>query len=95
MVLYNHGKRKESCSDIRKVVFYMMYTTTEMITMVNGLLDEICQIFGLENDETIKFATLCEDFINNIDKKNEIDLCEIFIAHHMAKVRYAEEINEE
>ena len=29
---------------------------------------------------------------NNIDKKNEIDLCEIFIAHHMAKVRYAEEI---
>lgn len=95
MVLYNHGKRKESCSDIRKVVFYMMYTTTEMITMVNGLLDEICQIFGLENEETIKFATLCEDFINNIDKKNEIDLCEIFIAHHMAKVRYAEEINEE
>ena len=73
----------------------MMYTTTEMITMVNGLLDEICQTFGLENEETIKFATLCEDFINNIDNKNEIDLCEIFIAHHMAKVRYAEEINEE
>ena len=95
MVLYNHGKRKENCSDIRKVVFYMMYTTTEMITMVNGLLDEICQTFGLENEETIKFATLCEDFINNIDNKNEIDLCEIFIAHHMAKVRYAEEINEE
>ena len=95
MVLYNHGKRKESCSDIRKVVFYMMYTTTEMITMVNGLLDEICQTFGLENEETIKFATLCENFINNIDNKNEIDLCEIFIAHHMAKVRYAKEINEE
>ena len=94
MVLYNHGKQK-SYSDIRKVVYYMMYTTKEMITMVNELLDEICQIFGLENDETIKFATLCEDFISNIDKKNEIDLCEIFIAHHMAKVRYAEEINEE
>ena len=73
----------------------MMYTTTEMITMVNELLDEICQIFGLENEETIKFATLCEDFINNIDNKNEIDLCEIFIAHHMAKVRYTKEINEE
>ena len=73
----------------------MMYTTKEMITMVNELLDEICQIFGLENDETIKFATLCEDFINNIDNKNEIDLCEIFIAHHVARVRYAEEINEE
>lgn len=73
----------------------MMYTTKEMIAMVNGLLDEICQIFGLENEETIKFATLCENFINNIDNKNEIDLCEIFIAHHMAKVRYAEEINEE
>ena len=73
----------------------MMYTTKEMIAMVTKLLDEVCQIFGLEHDETIKFATLCEDFINNIDKKNEIDLCEIFIAHHMAKVRYAEEINEE
>lgn len=73
----------------------MMYTTTEMITMVNELLDEICQTFGLENEETIKFATLCEDFINNIDNKKEIDLCEIFIAHHMAKVRYAKEINEE
>ena len=73
----------------------MMYTTKEMIAMVTKLLDEICQIFGLENDETIKFATLYEDFINNIDKKNEIDLCEIFIAHHMTKVRYAEEINEE
>ena len=73
----------------------MMYTTKEMIAMVTKLLDEICQIFGLENDETIKFATLCEDFINNIDKKNEIDLCEIFIAHHMAKVRYAKEMNEE
>ena len=72
MVLYNHGKQK-SYSDIRKVVYYMMYTTKEMITMVNELLDEICQIFGLENDETIKFATLCEDFINNIDNKNEID----------------------
>jgi hypothetical protein len=72
-----------------------MYTTKEMIAMVTKLLDEICHIFGLENDETIKFATLCEDFINNIDKKNEIDLCEIFIAHHMAKVRYAKEINEE
>ena len=95
MVLYNHGKRKKSCSDIRKVVCYMMYTTKEIIAMVNELLDEICQIFGLENDETIKFATLCEDFINNIDKKNEIDLCKIFIAHHIAKVRYAEEINEE
>ena len=95
MVLYNHGKRKESCSDIRKVVFYMMYTTTEMIAMVNGLLDEICQTFGLENEETIKFATLCENFINNIDNKNEIDLCEISIAHHMPKVRYANETNEE
>ena len=73
----------------------MMYTTKEMIAMVTKLLDEICQIFGLENDETIKFATLCEDFINNIDKKNEIELGEIFIAHHMAKVRYAEGINEE
>lgn len=73
----------------------MMYTNKEMIAMVTGLLDEICQIFGLENDETIKFATLCEDFIKNIDKKNEIDLCEIFIANHMIKVRYAEEINEE
>ena len=50
----------------------MMYTTTEMITMVNELLDEICQIFGLENDETIKFATLCEDFINNINKKMKL-----------------------
>ena len=94
MVLYNHGKQK-SYSDIRKVVYYMMYTTKEMIAMVTKLLDEICQIFGLENDETIKFATLCEDFISNIDKKNEIDLSEILIAHHMAKVRYAEEINEE
>jgi hypothetical protein len=56
-----------------------MYTTKEMIAMVTKLLDEICQIFGLENDETIKFATLCEDFINNIDKKNGIDLSEIFI----------------
>ena len=73
----------------------MMYTTKEMIAMVTKLLDESCQIFGLENDETIKLATLCEDFISNIDKKNEIDLSEIFIAHHMAKVRYAEEINEE
>ena len=73
----------------------MMYTTKEMITMVNELLDEICQIFGLENDETIKFATLCEGFINNIDKKNEIDFSEILIAYHMAKLRYAEEINEE
>lgn len=72
----------------------MMYTTKEMIAMVTKLLDEICQIFGLENEETIKFATLCEDFINNIDNKNEIDLCEIFIAHHMAKVRYAKETNE-
>ena len=95
MVLYNHGKRKKNCSDIRKVVCYMMYTTKEIIAMVNGLLDEICQIFGLENDETIKFATLCEDFISNIDKKNEIDLSEILIAHYMAKKRYAEEINEE
>ena len=94
MVLYNHGKQK-SYSDIRKVVYYMMYTTKEIITMVNEHLDEICQIFGLENDETIKFATLCEDFINYIDKKNEIDLSEIFIAHYMAKIRYAEEINEE
>ena len=73
----------------------MMYTTKEMIAMVTKLLDESCQIFGLENDETIKLATLCEDFISNIDKKNEIDLSEIFIAHHMAKVRYTEEINEE
>ena len=73
----------------------MMYTTTEMIAMVNGLLDEICQTLGLENEETIKFATLCENFINNIDNKNGIDLCEIFIAHHMAEVRYAKEINEE
>lgn len=73
----------------------MMYTTKEMIAMVTKLLDEICQTFGLENDETIKLATLCEDFISNIDKKNEIDLSEILIAHHMAKVRYAEEINEE
>ena len=66
-----------------------------MIAMVYGLLDEICQTFGLENEETIKFATLCENFINNIDNKNEIDLCEIFIAHHMAKVIYAKEMNEE
>ena len=95
MVLYNHGKRKENYSDIRKVVYYMMYTTKEMIAMVTKLLDETCQIFGLENDETIKLATLCEDFVSNIDKKNEIDLSEIFIAHHMAKIRYAEEINEE
>lgn len=95
MVLYNHGKREKSCSDIRKVVCYMMYTTKEMIAMVTKLLDEIRQIFGLENDETIKFATLCEDFISNIDKKNEIDLSEIFIAHYMAKIRYAKEINEE
>ena len=73
----------------------MMYTTKEMIAMVTKLLDEICQTFGLENDETIKLATLCEDFISNIDKKNETDLSEILIAHHMAKVRYAEEINEE
>ena len=73
----------------------MMYTAKEMIAMVTKLLDEICQIFGLENDETIKIATLCEDFINNIDKKNEIDLSEILIAYHMAKLRYAEEINEE
>ena len=73
----------------------MMYTTKEMIAMVTKLLDESCQIFGLENDETIKLATLCEDFISNIDKKNEIDLSEILIAYHMAKVRYAEEINEE
>ena len=94
MVLYNHGKQK-SYSDIRKVVYYMMYTAKEMIAMVTKLLDETCQIFGLENDETIKLATLCKDFINNIDKKNEIDLSEIFIAHYMAKVRYAEEINEE
>ena len=94
MVLYNHGKQK-SYSDIRKVVYYMMYTTKEMIAMVTKLLDEICQIFGLENDETIKFATLCEDFISNIDKKNEIDLSEILIAYHMAKLRYTEEINEE
>lgn len=72
----------------------MMYTT-ELITMVNGLLDEVCQTIGLEHEITIKFATLCEDFINNIDKKNEIDLCEIFIAHHMAKVRYTEGIDEE
>ena len=95
MVLYNHGKRKKNCSDIRKVACYMMYTTKEIIAMVNELLDEICQIFGLENDETIKIATLCEDFINNIDKKNEIDFSEILIAYHMAKLRYAEEINEE
>ena len=95
MILYDHGKREKSCPNIRKVVCYMMYTNKEMIAMVTGLLDEICQIFGLENDETIKFATLCEDFIKNIDKKNEIDLCEIFIANHMIKVRYAEEINEE
>ena len=94
MVLYNHGKQK-SYSDIRKVVYYMMYTTKEIIAMVTKLLDEICQTFGLENDETIKLATLCEDFISNIDKKNETDLSEILIAHHMAKVRYAEEINEE
>ena len=94
MVLYNHGKQK-SYSDIRKVVYYMMYTAKEMIAMVTKLLDETCQIFGLENDETIKIATLCEDFVNNIDKKNETDLSEILIAHHMAKVRYAEEINEE
>ena len=73
----------------------MMYTTKEMIAMVTKLLDETCQFFGLENDETIKLATLCEDFINNIDKKNEVDLSEIFIAHYMAKVRYTEEINEE
>ena len=73
----------------------MMYTAKEMIAMVTKLLDETCQIFDLENDETIKFATLCEDFINNIDKKNEIDLSEILIAYHMAKKRYAEEINEE
>ena len=73
----------------------MMYTTKEMIAMVTKLLDETCQIFSLENDETIKFATLCEDFISNIDKKNEVDLSEIFIAHYMAKVRYAKEINEE
>lgn len=73
----------------------MMYTTKEMIAMVTKLLDEICQTFGLENDETIKLATLCEDFISNIDKKNETDLSEILIAHHMAKIRYAEEINEE
>jgi len=69
-----------------------MYTTKEMIAMVTKLLDEICQIFGLENDETIKFATLCEDFISNIDKKNETDLSEIFIAYNMPKVKYAEEI---
>ena len=94
MVLYNHGKQK-SYSDIRKVVYYMMYTTKEIIAMVTKLLDEICQTFGLENDETIKLATLCEDFISNIDKKNETDLSEILIAHHMAKIRYAEEINEE
>ena len=73
----------------------MMYTTKEMIAMVTKLLDEICQTFGLENDETIKLATLCEDFISNIDKKNEIDLSEIFIAHYMAKIRYTKEINEE
>ena len=73
----------------------MMYTTKEIIAMVTKLLDEICQTFGLENDETIKLATLCEDFISNIDKKNETDLSEILIAHHMAKIRYAEEINEE
>ena len=94
MVLYNHGKQK-SYSDIRKVVYYMMYTTKEIIAMVTKLLDEICQTFGLENDETIKLATLCEDFISNIDKKNETDLSEILIAHHIAKIRYAEEINEE
>lgn len=75
----------------------MMHTAKEMIAMVmvTKLLDETCQIFGLENDETIKIATLCEDFINNIDKKNEIDFSEILIAYHMAKLRYAEEINEE
>lgn len=72
----------------------MMYTT-ELITMVNGPLDEVCQTIGLEHEITIEFATLCEDFINNIDSKNEIDLCETFIAHHMAKVRHAEGINEE
>ena len=96
MVLYNHGKQK-SYSDIRKVVYYMMHTAKEMIAMVmvTKLLDETCQIFGLENDETIKIATLCEDFINNIDKKNEIDFSEILIAYHMAKLRYAEEINKE
>ena len=55
MVLYNHGKRKESCSDIRKVVFYMMYTNAEMINEVNGLMNEICQIFGFENEKTIEF----------------------------------------
>ena len=75
----------------------MMHTAKEMIAMVmvTKLLDETCQIFGLENDETIKIATLCEDFINNIDKKNEIDFSEILIAYHMAKLRYAEEINKE
>ena len=73
----------------------MMYTNAEMINEVNGLMNEISQIFGLENDKTIEFITLCENFINHIDNKNEIDLCEIFIAYHMAKVKYAEEINEE
>ena len=73
----------------------MMYTNAEMINEVNGLMNEICQIFGLENEKTIEFITLCENFINNIDNKNEVDLCEIFIAYHMAKVKYAEEINEE
>lgn len=72
----------------------MMYTTTEMIIMVNGLLDEVCQTLGLEHEATIEFATLCDDFINNIDNKNEIDLCEIFIAHHYTMRRYREEIEE-
>ena len=93
MILYDQGKGINP--QYGKVVFYMMYTTTELITMVNGLLDEVCQTIGLEHETTIEFATLCENFINNIDSKNEIDLCEIFIAHHMAKVRYAEGINEE
>lgn len=73
----------------------MMFTTTEMITMVKGLLDEVCQTLGLEHDVTIKFATLCGEFIENIDNKNEIDLCEIFFAHHMAMIRYKEEMEEE
>lgn len=72
----------------------MMYTTTEMITMVNRLLDEVCQTLGLEHKMTIEFATLCEVFINNINNKDEIDLCEIFLVHNNVMRRCRKEIEE-
>lgn len=59
MVLYNHGKREKSCSDIRKVVCYMkkVYAVIRYEDIpYYGEIPHVCKIFT-NWDSAYKYMT--------------------------------------